>query len=403
MNHRNTYLYFSGIGVSLIGSHIYLVAMIVWLKDVYGANQLIGLFQFTSSSIMLLFIPFAGVWIDRLTPKKVLVFSDLASGLVMASLALWIVVQPAPELQIIGIMASAAILAVLSSFIGPSSLSLLNELFPAQDHRYYNSVRANIVEASNFVGKGVGGLLVAVVSIPLLIALNACSYFVSAFSECFLKITPPENEGPTRSKKAYFSQLLEGFSFVKNQPVLVIIFSLACFTNFMLSLCYVLFPALISDVMALPTWWYGQVMAAFGLGAFLGGWLSARVRQRVLKKMMRGALVFQCIPFLWIGFATSALEVIAAMVLVGLCFIFVQVNFITYISGATPQEMKGRVFSLMSFFVGIAMPIGYLTGGWVGDHLDIQVVWVYRLTGVLVPLLWATYALPGWKRNPWRE
>src|ERR1700752_3206669 len=91
LRHRNYRLFFSGQGISLVGTWMTRVATGWLVYRLTGSAFLLGLVSFSSQIPILLLGPFAGVWVDRLNRHRVLVVTQALSmvqSFALAALAL---------------------------------------------------------------------------------------------------------------------------------------------------------------------------------------------------------------------------------------------------------------------------------------------------------------------------
>jgi len=86
LRHRNSRLFFGGQSISLIGTWMTRIATSWLVYRLTGSALLLGTVSFAGQIPSFIFAPFAGVWIDRLDRRQVLVWTQALS--MVQSLAL---------------------------------------------------------------------------------------------------------------------------------------------------------------------------------------------------------------------------------------------------------------------------------------------------------------------------
>jgi len=104
--------------VSRVGTAMTRFALLIWAYQQTGAATTVALLGFFGFLPYVLLAPLAGVWVDRLDRRKVMLLADLGAGVVTGGL---LALYFAGELAIWHIYAAEAITAVLDAFQGPAS------------------------------------------------------------------------------------------------------------------------------------------------------------------------------------------------------------------------------------------------------------------------------------------
>ena len=114
---RNFFLLWQGQFVSQIGSQAYAIAMMLWVKHETGSASLMGLMMMVSMIPFVILGPFAGTFADHFSRRKIIIFSDILSGIPVLTLAFLMFYLPnASELIIVCLFLVNVSLGVIRSF-----------------------------------------------------------------------------------------------------------------------------------------------------------------------------------------------------------------------------------------------------------------------------------------------
>ncbi|MFF7440986.1 MFS transporter [Streptomyces sp. NPDC008122] len=341
---------------------------------------------------LLLGLP-AGAWVDRMRRRRVMIVGDLGRAVLLASLpvAAWLGVLTLPQLY--GV---AFGLSVCTAFFDIAYQSHLPEL--VDDERL---VEANVaLEASRTVtaagGPGAGGALVAAVTAPVALAVDAVSHLVSALLLSRIRRPDPR---PVRAAGAGLrEEIAEGLRFVARDRLLRALTLAATISNACGTIGASMLLVLLAGELGMSPFLCGLVFTAEALGGFLGSLLVTRVAARlgegramIASVVVSGVLWLLAVPF----FHADARYAVACL-LQGLgwtAFMTFKISTVSLRQRLTPAPLLGRVNATFRFLAWGSMPLGALAGGLVGQYASVRAaLWAGAVGELLavVPLLVAT-------------
>ena len=159
LRHRNYRLFFSGQGISLIGTWMTRVATGWLVYRLTGSAFLLGLVSFAGQIPILVLGPFAGVWVDRWNRHRVLVVTQALSmlesfGLAALSLTHSITVH---EVILLNLFQGA-----INSFDMPARQAFVIEMVEEpEDLGNAIALNSSLVNAARLIGPSVAGLIIA--------------------------------------------------------------------------------------------------------------------------------------------------------------------------------------------------------------------------------------------------
>ncbi|MFE5593360.1 MFS transporter [Streptomyces sp. NPDC056549] len=320
---------------------------------------------------LLLGLP-AGAWVDRMRRRRVMITGDLARAVLLASLPLaaWLGVLTLPQLY--GV---AFGLSVCTAFFDIAYQSHLPEL--VDDDRL---VEANVaLEASRTVtaagAPGAGGALVAAVTAPVALAVDAVSFLASALLLSRIRRPDPR---PARVPGARLrDEIAEGLRFVFRDRLLRALVLAATLSNACGTIGASMLLVLLAGDLGMSPFLCGLVFTAEALGGFLGSLLVTRVAARlgegramIASVAVSGMLWLFAVPF----FHADGRYAVACL-LQGLgwtAFMTFKISAVSLRQRLTPAPLLGRANATFRFLSWGSMPLGALAGGLVGQYVSVR-------------------------------
>lgn len=385
LRNRNYRLFFTGQGLSLIGTWMQNVAMGWLVYRLTNSPFYLGLVGFASQVPILIAAPFGGVLADRFDRKRILIVTQLLSmvqALIVTVLAMTGVIQPWH------IILLSTLLGTINGFDMPTRQAFVCELVDSPDD-LPNAIALNslIFNGARLIGPPIAGVLIALAGEGICFLINAVSFAPVLVAFTAMKIKPvniARHNGPL------LSGLKEGigyaFGFVPIRIILILLVSIG-----LVAMPYaVLLPVFARDVLSGDSKTLGFLMAASGVGATTGALFLASQRNvarlgGIIVSSMSifavGVIVFSLSRTLWFSMVMMTLIGFGLMVLI--------VSLNTLLQTIVEDSKRGRVMSLYSMsFLGMA-PLGSFLAGTLAHSLGAPLT--VRLCGILCLLAVALF------------
>ena len=362
-------------GVTRVGDAVTTVALplvaVLVLDASAGELALIGAAQ--ALPILLLSLP-AGAWVDRQRRRwPILIASDLARAALIAVVPLAAAggFLSIPLLLVVAFASSAAGTSFDAAFAGwvPRLLS--------GDRLHLANARIELARSmAAVVGPALGGALVALVSAPAALLVDAASFVGSAGLVATIRGREPDWQPAVESPRL-LTQIASGLSFVARQPLIRAVVATAGINNFTRAIAMSVAILYLVD-------FGGLSAAAIGIGFAVGhtGYLVGALTARRLTARLGMGVVMQ----LGIGlfgpsmllFALAppnlVLPAFALMVFAnGFGIGIHNVNQVTVRQVLTPDRLRARVAAVTRLVIFGAIPLGTLVGGVVGELFGVRV------------------------------
>jgi len=365
----NFLLLWQGQLVSILGDVIYGIALGFWVLAVTGSTALMGTMMATSTLPAVLVSPFAGVIADRVDRRKLLIITDIIRGAAVVLLATAVF---RGSTGIWMVFVAGIILSVCGAFFSPAVGSTIPDIVPKSQLIGANSMMGIIQSGSNIIGNSAGGFLFQVLGAPVMFLFNGLSFIFSAFLNLFLKIPKIER----KEKQHFFSDMKDGYKFVWRFSGLRDLLVIVSVLNFLSFAAIVLFLPLFQQTESLGPGKYGVAMAFF-----TGGILSAMVVTSTVKfspdKRLKIFMLSAVTAFLCFSAIALVYNFVLMCILIfvgGFFNAIINVFINSTVQLTVPQDMRGKVFSLVSMLAQSLTPFGMLLGGILGEFFPIRTI-----------------------------
>ena len=385
--HRDFMRLWSAETISQVGSQVTLLALplaAILILDA-SAFEVGALSSIEFAPFLLVGLP-AGVWVDRLRRRPILIAGDLGRAFVLASIpvAYWLDALTMPHLY-----AAAFLTGICTVFFDVAYQSYLPSIVERGQLTEGNAKLEISRSGAQLAGPGIAGGLVEVLTAPVAIAVDAVSYLGSALFVVRIRRPEPDVPAPAAEDRPRMrSQIMEGLRYVLGNPLLRPIAACTALSNLFNAMVTAILILFAVRELGLTAGAIGVALAIGNVGFLVGAFAAERIARRV---GIGRAIVGSSVLFGLAGFAyplaTSATAV-ALLVAGGLLFGFggvvYNVNQVSLRQAITPGRMQGRMNATMRFMVWGTMPLGALAGGALGGAIGLrQTLWVAAAGGFL--------------------
>jgi MFS family permease len=384
LRHRNFRLFFGGQSISLIGTWMTRIATAWLVYRLTKSALLLGTVSFAGQIPTFLIAPFAGVWVDRLDRRQILVWTQtlsLVQSFLLAGLTLTHVIT------IPWILGLSVMQGLINAFDMPGRQSFMVQMIEdREDLGNAIAINSSMVNMARLIGPSLAGMLIAATNEGWCFFVDGVSYIAVIISLLMMRLSP---QAARRKATSTFTELKEGWDYVSSFVPIRTILLLFAVISLMGMPFVVLMPLFAAQVLHGGPHTLGFLMGAMGVGALVSA-LSLAVR-----KSVRG--LFRMIPVAAAVFGIG-------LVGFGLSHVFWLSMFTVFIAGMgmmqgmaasntivqtlVTEDKRGRVMSYYTMaFVGMA-PFGSLLAGAMAHALPATTTLVGKMNLLLTGAQW---------------
>ncbi len=341
------------------------------------------------------FLPFilfalpAGVWVDRLRRKPILVIGDLGRAVLLGSIPLAYLFD---GLTLGHLYVVAFLVGVCTVFFDVAYQSYLPSLVERDQLVDGNSKLEISRSTSQLAGPGAAGAIVGALGAPFAVLLDAISF---AFSAVFLfairrQETLPE-PGAASKRPSMLTEAREGLRFVIGNRYLRAISICTGTSNFFFSMSGALIVVYAVRVLDMSPAALGLAFSLGNLGPLLAAFTTNRISTRlgVGPTILWTAVLFSTsILFLPLAPKSYPLPFLVAFgVVAGFAGVAYNITQVSFRQAICPERMQGRMNSVIRFLVWGTMPLGALLGGALGTWFGLRpALWVAAIGALFASL-----------------
>lgn len=369
MRHRNYLLYAVGDGVSLIGSWTQRVA-IAWLTwELTHSGLWLGIIVFADLFPAVILSPIGGVIADRSDPKRMTMITQSFAMLqsVVLFLLTWL-----GFIDMILLVALAAIRGMLSAINQPARMSLVPSLVPREDLTGALAINSIQFNTARFIGPAIAGAVIVAGGIESAFAINAATYLILLWALWVIDVKPQKREPGGR--RGMVSQIGDGYTYVSAHPGIGPLLLIFASVTVLARPAIELLPGFADGIFGQGPQGLAWMTSMVGLGAMVGG--ASMVRRSDTEKLVMSAvgsilllsactLAFAIVPSFWAA--------LAILFVFGFTNSTSGIGTQTLIQSAVDDAMRGRVMSLYGVIFRGGPAVGALLIGVASEHWGIQI------------------------------
>jgi MFS family permease len=389
--HREFVKLWAASAISDFGSEVSALALPLIAALTLGATPWqMGLLSAAGTAPILLVGLFAGVWVDRVRRRPVMVVGDLARAVLL------LVIPSASLLGLLRIELLYVVAFLVGSFtvlFDVAHLAFVPFLVEREDLVEGNSKLETTWSLAKIAGPGLGGVLVSVLGAPLAIVVDALSFAGSAafLGRIHTLEAPPS---PASERRGVLAEIAEGLRLVLGHRILRVLAACSGTTNLFGHMFLAVYVLYMTRDLGLGPMAIGLVLAIGGVGSLAGALVAGPITRRfgVGPTMLWAQLLFGvtglAVPLAVLVPSVALVMIVASEFAQWMAFIVYVVNAVSIRQSITPHRLLGRVSATMRFAIGGAMPVGSLLGGALGSVIGLPWTLVVAELGTLVGFLW---------------
>jgi MFS family permease len=363
---RDFRLLFGGETISVLGDQFHFVAL-TWLAlQLTGSGLVLGTVLMTAAIPRAAFMLLGGAFSDRFSPRTLMLLSNVIRGIAVGILAALVLTERA-ELWHLYVL--AGVFGVVDAFFYPAMNTIVPMLVPERQLAPANALVQSSQQVMLLIGPAVAGAFIAIVSTGPAFAIDAASFAVAAFAIALISGGRRSAQPSDVAAPSMLQTIGEGLraawadKVIRSMVILIAAFNFG-FTGPM----SVGLAVLVDQRFGSGAAGFGLLLSAFGGGALIGAVVSGSVpRLPRLGTILMGIAIALGVGLALIGIAPTLPVALAIGGVMGILVGFINVQAIAWLQARIPEELRGRIMSLVTLgSVGLA-PVSLAIAGALAD------------------------------------
>lgn len=357
--------------VSNFGDTLNYVALVVLVFQLTGSGLAVSVMVVLEIVPLLLLAPVAGVVIDRLPRKAILITSDLLRALLVLLLA--------SADSVWQVYAIVALLTAASVFFNPTIQAVIPAIVDQDSLLAANSVAWTTGRLVQIIASALVGGLIAVIGPTPAFALNALTFLFSALMIGRLSIPAHVGEldrGSKRGFEGWVRDALDGLRYVRHDMFVSRLLIVQAFASLSVGASGALLIVLAERHLGLPPEGFAWLLMAIGVGALLGPIvLGSFTRNYHNTRLLFVPYIIRGVGDIMIAVVTMPTIALLILFVYGLNTSSGMVVYNSLMQSEVPTEVRGRVYTLMDLTWSLMRLVSLGLGGVAVEQFGVQAVY----------------------------
>jgi MFS transporter, DHA3 family, macrolide efflux protein len=347
--------------VSQVGTAMTGFAMTIWVYQETGSVTRLGLMLLAVNLPGIVLAPTAGVMVDRVNRRVVMLAADSVAGLGSLTLAMLYFSDSLVYWQILVIVAASS---AASAFQEPAYRSAIPTIVPKEHLGRANGLSELGPGVGTLLAPAIAGGLLLAVGLGAVLAVDFLTFTVAAAT--LLVVRFPDVREAGSSRRSIWQEFVEGFDYLRERRGLLGFLLIAAGLNFVLTFANVLWIPVFLGFM--NEGGLGVTMSLIGgalvVGSIvMGAWGGPKAKVRG----MLGLMAVGGVGLIIAGLKPDPIVAVGGSMLLMAVVPIVNGTSQTLWQTKIAPGIQGRVFSTRRMVAQIATPIAFIAAGPVAD------------------------------------
>lgn len=377
--------------ISCFGDGAFFIGINWLVYNKSGSILFLSMFQAISGIPIILSIPFIGVIADRISRKKMVVFSDILRCIIIVLLIICIKF----DYYTVPLFTANILLSVLEIIYFICYSGLVMDFIEKENLVSFNSTSTIAYQLGYLIGAATAGFIIDLFGNIGVLAVDSLSFLISAICILFVRKVMSEKtieNDRNKGKLNYFDNIVKGLAVMKNNKLLLSLVILSIPGVILIKIINLLEPAFISEVLNGTATSLGFADTSIGVGTIFGA-LIIKALSRVKKENTYLWLGYFMVSLGFIVFATVQSIPLAIIVnfFIGASYSGIGIIYNSNIQYHCDNEYIGRITSVKKLMQNAVSPLVLLAFGGIGSMLNYRYLFVILSLLILITALISYY------------
>jgi len=383
LKNRTFLLLFLGNTISLIGFGFNLVGISWLVLEVTGSELALGKIMAMATVPGVVLALFAGIIIDKVNRKWLLVVLDLFRMVVVGTFVILLVQD---RFSMNALFITVLLMGTGSSLFWPTAQAFVQELVSAKDYFHANALLSASYQAGSILGAGIGGVVVHFYGVPTALAFNALTHLISAL---LISAAPFTRQVVHHEVESIWQSVSKGFIYFKEKVGVLILGLTTILADVAIwGALSVLTITISKEVFLAGSLGYGLMEGFYGVGALIS---TVAVGYMTLF-LGRGRALLLC--YVVAGVMCLLAPIAISIYLAGVAYFFMglhnnaaRICIRTIFMEQIPNKIMGRAQTILGVYTRLLVVTSALCAGWITENLSVNTGMIFTAIHYMIALL----------------
>ena len=395
LKNRTFLLLFLGNTISLIGFGFNLVGVSWLVLEVTGSELALGKLMAMATVPGVVLALFAGIIIDKVNRKWLLVVLDLFRMVVVSTFVILLIQD---RFSMTALFITVLLMGTGSSLFWPTAQAFVQELVSAKDYFHANALLSASYQAGSILGAGIGGVVVHFYGVPTALAFNALTHLISAL---LISAAPFKRQVVHHEVESILQSVSKGFIYFREKVGVLILGLTTILADVAIwGALSVLTITISKEVFLAGSWGYGLMEGFYGVGALI----STVAVAYMTRFLGRDRALLLC--YVVAGVMCLLVPIVISIYLAAATYFFMglhnnaaRICVRTIFMEQIPNKIMGRVQTILGVYTRLLVVASALSAGWIAENLSVNTGMIFTAIHYLIALLGTMIilALPAYK------
>ena len=387
-------LFFLGNAISLIGFGLNLISISWLVLEETGSELALGKIMAAATIPGVLLALFAGVIIDRMNRKWLMVILDIVRMVIIIVFLSTLLLN---SFTMMSLFIMVFLMGTGNSLFWPTAQAFVQQLVEPDEYFNANALLSASYQTGSILGAGLGGLVIHYFGVNTALAINALTYLVSGI---LISLAPFSYQKRSGNTEKIISALMKGFRFFQqNIGVLLLGLTTILADVAIWGAMSVITITMSRDIYLAGSWGYGIMEGLYGIGALLST-IVAGIGSTILgnhRFLLVCYIISAIMAWLSPGFSHVVLAALAYLFM-GLHNNSARICIRTTFMEQVPNEIMGRVQTILGVYTRVAVITSAIIAGWIVENYSVQtgmnftsIHFILAAAGIILVLLIPKY------------
>jgi DHA3 family macrolide efflux protein-like MFS transporter len=360
--------------VSLLGSAMTWFAFSLWVWQKTGQASALATVSFLAFLPSVLFMPIAGIFVDRWEHKSTLILSDMASA---SATFIVLLLYLTNNLALWHIYLLSLLVGFFTAFQYPAYMSAVTALLPKENYTRAQGMIGLAQASSNIFAPALAAALLPKIGMSGIMTIDLITFLAAFGALIWIKIPPRAHpEADPLTLAGFWRELPFGFRYIFSNPSLRALTILFIAANFFIAIGATLLSPTILSHTANNAGALATILSVGAIGGITGGGLLSvwGGPKRRVTSILLGGIGACLIGISLFGLAGSVIVWAVASFFFSFFEPFVEGGNMAIWQSTVEANAQGRVFSARQLLTQIPYLLGVASSGWLAESVITKIV-----------------------------